>query len=111
MTPQGRSRSCPARPGVILRGGHRKICIEPNSPIQVGKYLVSPLTRQLDHNRFAASVSIRSGQGRGTHDRILRLVPTFADATSARRYATEQGLAWVRDPQQFMQSGLHGRGN
>ena len=35
----------------------------------VGKYLVSPLTKVLDDGRFAASVSIRSGSGSGTHHR------------------------------------------
>jgi len=79
--------------------------------VQVGKYLVSPLTRELGPDRHAASVSIRSGQGRGTHDRVLRLLPVFADALSARRYATEQGLAWVRDPIRFMQIGPCGQGN
>jgi hypothetical protein len=79
--------------------------------IQVGKYLVSPLTRELGLNRFAASVSIRSGQGRSTHDRVMRLLPVFADAPSAQRYATEQGLAWVRDAHTTPSTGLHGRGN
>jgi hypothetical protein len=97
-------------------GTRRKFSIESHTistcnPIQVGKYLVSPLTRELGLNRYAASVSIRSGQGRGTHDRVLRLLPVFADAPAARRYATEQGLAWVRDPIRFMQIGLQGQGN
>jgi hypothetical protein len=94
---------------------HRKFYIESSlttstCPIQVGKYLVSPLTREVGHNRYAASVSIRSGQGRATHDRVLRLLPVFADAPSASRYATEQGLAWVRDPIRYMQTGLLGQG-
>jgi hypothetical protein len=92
-------------------GTHRKFYIDTSIPIQVGKYLVSPLTRELGLNRFAASVSIRSGQGRGTHDRVLRLVPEFADAGSAERYATEQGLAWLRDSQPTLITGLQGRGN
>lgn len=62
----------------------------------VGKYLVSPLTRQLDDGRFAASVSIRSGSGSGTHDRVLRLASVFADHAAAARYATSEGLQWIR---------------
>ncbi len=61
----------------------------------VGKYLVSPLTKMLDDGRFAASVSIRSGSGSGTHDRVLRLEPRFADHCSAVHYATTEGLRWI----------------
>lgn len=67
--------------------------------MQVGKYLVSPLTRSLARGRFAASVSIRSGRGSATHDRVLRLSPDFASAAEAARYATAQGLAWIGAPE------------
>ncbi|VWX59477.1 conserved hypothetical protein [Burkholderiales bacterium 8X] len=65
--------------------------------ISVGKYLVSPLVKDLDEGGFAASVSIRSGHGKGTHDRIMRLTPHFANRASAVRYAIEQGLQFVRE--------------
>jgi hypothetical protein len=68
-----------------------------NSRIAVGKYLVSPLTKRLDDGRFVASVSIRSGRGNGMHDRVMRFTPLFASSASAVRYATEQGLGWVRE--------------
>ena len=45
--------------------------------IAVGKYLVSPLIKDLDDGRFAASVSIRSGRGSGMHDRVMRFTPRF----------------------------------
>jgi hypothetical protein len=61
----------------------------------VGKYLVSPLTRLLDDGRYAASVSIRSGSGSGTHDRVLRLASVFADHAAAAHYATSEGLRWI----------------
>ena len=67
-----------------------------HSNITVGKYLVSPLTRQLDDGRFSASVSIRSGAGSHTHDRVLRLDPVFADHIAAAHYATSEGLQWIR---------------
>jgi hypothetical protein len=66
-----------------------------HKPLQIGKYLVSPLTRLNDSGRYAASVSIRSGRGSGTHDRVLRFVPVFDSSTAAARYAFEQGLAWL----------------
>ena len=62
----------------------------------VGKYLVSPLTKVLDDGSFAASVSIRSGSGSGTHDRVLRLASVFADHAAAAHYATSEGLQWIR---------------
>ena len=65
--------------------------------IAVGKYLVSPLIKDLDDGRFAASVSIRSGRGSGMHDRVMRFTPRFASRAAAVGYAVDQGLGWVRD--------------
>ena len=65
--------------------------------IAVGKYLVSPLIKDLDDGRFAASVSIRSGRGSGTHDRVMRFTPRFGSHAAAVRYAVNEGLAWVRE--------------
>ena len=63
-----------------------------NKSIVVGKYLLSPLTRERDDGRFGSSVSIRNG----SHDRVMRFVPLFDDAVTATQYAVEQGLQWVR---------------
>ncbi|MBI5268123.1 MAG: hypothetical protein HY856_00435 [Burkholderiales bacterium] len=57
----------------------------------VGKYLVSPLTRPDGAGRFTASVSIRSGTGTGTHDRLFRFIGDFPTRKAACRYASEQG--------------------
>ena len=67
-----------------------------NKNIAVGKYLVTPLVKQLDDGCFAASVSIRSGRGSGMHDRVLRFTERFGCDSAAVRYATEQGLSWIR---------------
>lgn len=64
--------------------------------LSIGKYLVSPLTRRTDSGHYAASVSIRSGSGSSTHDRIFRFVPQFPTRAGASQYATEQGLAWLQ---------------
>jgi hypothetical protein len=72
---------------------HRKTFI--HTPLQVGKYLLSPLTRLDDRGLYRASVSIRSGRGSATHDRVLRFAPTFDSPGEASRYATAQGLAWI----------------
>ena len=42
-----------------------------HTTVAVGKYLISPLIRHTDDGDFAASVSIRSGKGRGMHDRAV----------------------------------------
>lgn len=64
----------------------------------MGKYLVSPLARQTAEGAYAPSVSIRSGRGSATHDRVLRFARHFATAREALRYAAEQGRSWVMDP-------------
>jgi hypothetical protein len=69
-----------------------------NTPIQAGKYLISPLTRQLQNGRYLASVSIRTGQGSATHDRVLRFDPLFDTAHAALRFAASQGLIWAGLP-------------
>ncbi|HSW03420.1 hypothetical protein [Aquabacterium sp.] len=70
-----------------------------SAPITMGKYLVSPLARQTDEGRYAPSVSIRTGRGSATHDRVLRFTHHFATAREALRYAADQGRSWVVDPQ------------
>jgi len=69
-----------------------------NSNITVGKYLVSPLTKRLADGCYAASVSIRSGRGSGTHDRVMRFERVFSTPDAAAAYAAEQGLSWVHRP-------------
>lgn len=68
-----------------------------DTQITVGKYLVSPLARQQGEGRYAASVSIRSGQGSGTHDRVLRFHEIFDSASAALDYATEHALGWIHE--------------
>lgn len=67
--------------------------------IAVGKYLVSPLIKTQEDGCFAASVSIRSGQGSGTTDRVMRFTPRFGSHAAAVRYAVDQGLGWVSERQ------------
>ena len=67
----------------------------------VGKYLVSPSAHTTDNGQFTAGVSIRSGRGSGTHDRIYRFVPVFAQRDCALRYAVGEAHRWLaqRHPQ------------
>ncbi|UXH79617.1 hypothetical protein [Roseateles amylovorans] len=67
-----------------------------NKSIEVGRYLVSPMTKPHVDGGFAASVSIRSGRGMSSIDRVWRFVPTFPSQQAALRYATAEGTAWAR---------------
>lgn len=75
------------------RPGTRKNTIHP--PIQVGKYLVTPLTQRTHDGRFRAAVSIRSGRGSASHDRVMRFTPSFDSDLDASQYARVEGLAWL----------------
>jgi hypothetical protein len=63
----------------------------------VGKYLVSPLAKPQGEGRYIASVSIRSGKGSATHDRVMRFTGLFDSAASALHYATEHALGWIKE--------------
>jgi hypothetical protein len=91
MNPLPAPRACAAGAGPSQRKHHI------DTPIEIGKYLVSPLTKRLPDSRYAASVSIRSGRGTGTHDRVLRLAPLFHCRDAASRYALDEGMAWLNE--------------
>ena len=61
-----------------------------------GKYLITPLSRRIDSGLYTSSVSIRSGRGSGTHDRIFRFVCEFASRELALLHAVAQGHDWLR---------------
>jgi hypothetical protein len=61
----------------------------------VGKYLISPLTKPLANGWYACSVSIRSGSGSSTTDRVLRLTRLFRDRWAAAEYAMAEGHQWL----------------
>ena len=63
--------------------------------VTAGKYLISPLVKSLDNGWYAASVSIRSGSGSQTHDRVLRLTRLFQTKLGAVQYAIGEGLQWA----------------
>lgn len=69
----------------------------PPAQMAVGKYLVSPLAKPQGEGRYVASVSIRSGKGSATHDRVMRFSGLFDNAASALQYATEHALGWINE--------------
>jgi hypothetical protein len=64
--------------------------------LAVGKYRLTPLVRLTDLGSFAPSVSICSGRGSSTHDRVMRFEARFDTHEGAQRHALEQGLSWLR---------------
>lgn len=84
-----------ARARASAKTNKRKTMTHQHNPITVGKYLISPLTRPLANGWFACSVSIRSGSGSATTDRVVRLTRLFRDAIAAADYALAEGLQWI----------------
>lgn len=68
----------------------------PNSNLTVGKYLISPLIRIAECGSYSASVSIKSGRGSSTHDRVLRLIGRFRTPEKAHRFALDEGIDYLR---------------
>ena len=64
-----------------------------HTPFHVGRHLVSPLIRPIEGGRYAAAVSIRSGSGSMTHDRVVRFVRVFDTHEQAARFAHDEALA------------------
>lgn len=58
-------------------------------------YRIAPLTRDMQDGWFACSVSIRSGTGQQTTDRVLRLTRLFRTSMAAADYAVAEGRRWV----------------
>lgn len=64
----------------------------------VGKYQLTPSAEITTSGSYTASLSIRSGCGTGTHDRVFRFLPRFGTAAAAKHYAIEQGKSYVQQP-------------
>jgi len=63
--------------------------------IEVGRFLVSPMAQARKGGGFDALVSIRSGQGMASVDRVMQFTPSFPSPQAALRYAKAEGLAWA----------------
>ena len=61
----------------------------------MGKYLISPLVKGMENGWYASSVSIRSGSGSATTDRVVRLTKLFRSQLQAAEYALQEGLQWI----------------
>lgn len=61
----------------------------------MGKYRIAACPRQLAGGQFAAQVSIASGRGSASTDRVMRFHDEFPTHAAAARYAIAQGIDWV----------------
>jgi len=66
-----------------------------NHAITLGKYRIAASPRALPTGRFAAQVSVASGQGSASTARIMSFTDHFATHDDAAQYALAQGLDWV----------------
>ena len=71
--------------------------ISPLSPVTIGKYRIAACPRPLGSGRFEAQVSIASGRGSASTDRVMRFCDDFLTHGDAAHYALSQGINWVRD--------------
>lgn len=60
-------------------------------------FAITPSSRATDSGHFTSSVSIRSGQGQSSHDRIYRFSALFTHEEAAIGHALEQARQWLRD--------------
>jgi hypothetical protein len=67
-------------------------------PLQVGKYLIAPLTQALQNGWFACAVSIRTGAGATFNERLLRITRLFRDPRAASEFALDEALQWIAAP-------------
>ena len=65
------------------------------SPVIMCKYRIAACPRPLGCGRFAAQVSIASGSGSASTDRVMRFVDDFPTIDAAASYAIAQGIDWV----------------
>ena len=67
-------------------------------PFAVGEFRITPLSRLHGAGHHTALLSIRSGQGSQTHDRVYTFKPEFKTQHSALMYAAAQGRYWLINP-------------
>jgi len=65
------------------------------TPITIGKYRIAACTSPSSKGRFAAQVSIASGRGSASTDRVMRFTDDFSSPDAAAQYALAQGVDWA----------------
>ena len=100
------SRTCQTRAAAQPSKGPVQRCDPPSlkymtihhcshQPISMGKFRIQPCSRALPNGAFGAQVSVASGRGSASTDRVMRFVPEFATPDAASQYALDEGMLWV----------------
>jgi len=58
-------------------------------------FVITPLSRLQGTGMFSSAVSIRSGQGQASHDRVYRFTRLFSRQEQALAYALGQARQWL----------------
>lgn len=92
-----------SRPGAHGHRPNRNLLLNHHQaqPFTAGKYLITPLSRAAANGGYSATVSIRSGQGSGTSDRIYTFEAEFTTREDALLHAAAQGRHWLSDSRAF----------
>ncbi len=61
----------------------------------MGKFRIQPSSRALPNGAYGAQVSVASGRGSASTDRVMWFVPEFATPAAANQYALNEGVLWV----------------
>ena len=65
-------------------------------PVIIGKYRIAACSKPLLSGRFGAQVSIASGHGSASTDRVMSFFDDFSTQDAAARFAIAQGIDWVQ---------------
>ncbi len=75
---------------------HNQPTISRATPITIGKYRIAACPRSLAGGRFGAQVSIASGSGSATTDRVICFHDDFPTHDAAAQFAITQGIHWAQ---------------
>ena len=74
---------------------YRQFAAAQKAATTIGKYRIAALPAQINAGQLCAQVSIASGQGQASTDRVMRFTPVFPSQGGAAQYALEQGIGWA----------------
>jgi hypothetical protein len=77
----------------LMIQNHNKI--DASHPVIIGKYRIAACSKPLQSGRFAAQVSIASGRGSASTDRVMSFYDDFSTPSAAATFAIAQGIHWV----------------
>lgn len=72
--------------------------LTPSQSQVIGRYALTPTAELNSSGSYTAKLSIRSGKGSCSHDRVFRFIPLFRSPAAAIRYAIEQGKSYLHLP-------------